>query len=239
MNSTIAVITFRAMLGRRRALLLLALPLMLVVMAVALRITGNDDLDVSANVLQRFGLATLLPLLALIAGTGVIGPEIDDGQIMYVLTKPIPRPVIVLTKLAVAIVLVWAFAAVPTLLSGLILSGGGTEGMGPAFTVGVLVGGVAYSAVFVALAVVSRNAVTIGLLYALVWETLLGNFAPGAKSASIQQWALSVTDTLTGATAVKSTVDLAVAVPLLIAVTVAGTLLAAVRLRSLSVASAE
>ncbi|GAA3965514.1 ABC transporter permease [Actinomadura viridis] len=238
MNPTIAMITFRSMLGRRRALLLLALPALLVVLAVALRVTGSNDLDVSAGVLQRFGLATLLPLLALIAGTGVIGPEIDDGQIMYVLTKPIPRQVVVLTKLAVAVVLVAAFAAVPTLMAGLLMSGT-TEGMAVAFTAGVLVGGIAYSAVFVALAVVSRNAVTIGLLYALVWETLLGNFAPGAKSASIQQWALSVTDALTGASPVASTVDLAVAVPLLLAVTLAGTALAVVRLRSLSVASAE
>ncbi|TMR29983.1 ABC transporter permease subunit, partial [Actinomadura geliboluensis] len=100
MNSTIAMITFRSMLGRKRALLLLGLPLILLVLAAILRATGNNDLDVSSGVLQQFGLATLLPLLALIAGTGVIGPEIDDGQIMYVLTKPIPREVIVLTKLA-------------------------------------------------------------------------------------------------------------------------------------------
>ncbi|MFD0685589.1 ABC transporter permease [Actinomadura fibrosa] len=238
MNATIAVITFRAMLGRRRALLLLALPLVLLVLSVVLRVTDNNDIDISADVLQRFGLATLLPLLALIAGTGVIGPEIDDGQIMYVLTKPIPRQVIVLTKLAVAIVLVAAFAVVPVLMSGIVLQGT-TAGMAPAFTVGVLVGGVAYSAVFVALAVLSRNAVTIGLLYALVWETLLGNFAPGAKSASIQQWALSVVDALTSASPVKSTVDLPVAIALLVAVTAAGTLLAAYRLRSLPVASAE
>jgi ABC-2 type transport system permease protein len=238
MNATIAMITFRAMLGRRRALLLLALPALLVVLAVVLRWTGNNDLDVSANVLQKFGLATLLPLLALIAGTGVIGPEIDDGQIMYVLTKPIPRQVIVLTKLAVAIVLVAAFSVVPTLLAGLLLTGT-TAQLVPAFTVGVLVGGVAYSAVFVALAVMSRNAVTIGLLYALVWETLLGSFAPGAKSASIQQWALSVTDALTPASPVSSSVDLGVAIPLLVAVTVGAAFLAAFRLRSLTIASAE
>ncbi|MDL4821628.1 ABC transporter permease [Actinomadura opuntiae] len=238
MNATIAMITFRAMLGRRRALLLLALPVLLVVLAAVLRWTGQNDLDVSANVLQKFGLATLLPLLALIAGTGVIGPEIDDGQIMYVLTKPIPRQVIVLTKLAVAIVLVAAFSVVPTLLAGLLLTGT-TAQLAPAFTVGVLVGGVAYSAVFVALAVVSRNAVTIGLLYALVWESLLGSFAPGAKSASIQQWALSVTDALTPASPVTSSVDLGVAIPLLVIVTVGAAFLAAFRLRSLTIASAE
>ncbi|MFC9977774.1 ABC transporter permease [Spirillospora sp. NPDC127200] len=238
MNPTIAMITFRAMLGRRRALLLLVLPVLLLALAAGLRMTGTNDLETSTVVLQRFGIATLLPLLALIAGTGVLAPEIDDGQIMYVLTKPIPRQVIVLTKLAVAIVLVVLFAVLPVCAAGLVLTGT-TAQVTPAFTVGVLVGGVAYSALFVALAVVSRNAVTIGLLYALVWETLLGNFAPGAKSASVQQWALSVADALTDASTVRSTVDLPVALGLLVLVTAAGTALAVVRLRSLSVASAE
>ncbi|RSN71671.1 MULTISPECIES: ABC transporter permease [Actinomadura] len=238
MNATIARITFRAMLGRRRALLLLVLPAILLALAAGIRATGEDDLETAALVLQQFGLATLLPLLALIAGTGVIGPEIDDGQIMYVLTKPIPRGVIVLTKLAVAIVLVTAFAVVPTLLAGILLAGT-TAGVTAAYTAGVLVGGLAYSSIFVALAVLSRNAVTVGLLYALVWESLLASFAPGAKSASVQAWALSVTDSLTSATMVDSSVGLPLAVALLAAVTVAGAFLAVFRLRTLSVASAE
>ncbi|MFD0855818.1 ABC transporter permease, partial [Actinomadura adrarensis] len=62
---------------------------------------------------------------------------------------------------------------------------------------------------------------------------------PGARSASIQQWALSATDALTGTTQVTSTVALGLAVPLLAGVTLAAALLAVVRLRSLSVASAE
>lgn len=238
MNPTIAMITFRAMLGRKRALLLLGLPMLMLIVAMVLRATGNNDLDLSAHVLQNLGLATLLPLLALIAGTGVIGPEIDDGQIMYVLTKPIPREVIVLTKLVVAIVLVAVFAVVPTLLAGLVMVGG-TAQVTPAFTIGILAGGVTYSAVFVALGVLSRNAVTIGLLYALVWETLLGSFAPGAKSASVQQWSLSVTDALTDASPVTSTVSLPLAIALLAAVAVAAAFLATFRLRSLPVASAD
>jgi ABC-2 type transport system permease protein len=238
MNATIAYITFRAMLGRKRALLLFALPAVLLVLAVGLRLTGNNDLNITTTVLQRFALTTLLPLLALIAGTGVIGPEIDDGQIMYILTKPIPRPVIIMTKLAVAIALMIAFAVVPTLVAGLILTGNTAE-VTAGFAVGTLVGGVAYCAVFVVLAVASRNAVTIGLLYALVWETLIGNFAPGARSLSIQQWALSVTDAVSSASTVTSEVRFGLAVVFLVIVTALGATFAAVRLRTLSVASAE
>jgi ABC-2 type transport system permease protein len=238
MNPTIAFLTFRAMLGSKRALLLFALPAILLLLAVVLRVTDHHDLQISTAVLQNFALGTLLPLLGLIVGTGVIGPEIDDGQIMYLLTKPIPRQVIVLTKLAVAIALMVLFGVLPVLVAGVILTGF-TAQLSVAFAIGVLIGGLAYCAVFVALAVASRSAVVIGLLYALVWEVLIGNFAPGARALSIQQWALSVTDALTSAVAVTSDVSLGVAVVLLSVVVGCGTLLAAVRLRSLSVTGAD
>jgi ABC-2 type transport system permease protein len=238
MNTTIAYITFRAMLGRKRALLLFALPAILLLLAVVLRLTDHHDLQISAGLMEKFALGTLLPLLGLIAGTGVIGPEIDDGQIMYVLTKPVPRQVIALTKLAVAIVLMVLFGVLPALVAGVILTGF-TAQLSVAFAIGMLVGGVAYCAVFVTLALASRFAVVIGLLYVLVWEVLIGNFAPGAKSLSIQQWALSVTDALTSAVAVRSDVSLGTAVVLLTIVAAGGTVLAAVRLRSLSITGAD
>ncbi len=238
MNTTIAYLTFRGMLGRRRTLLLFALPAVLLILAIALKATGNSDLQSTTNVMQKFGVAVLLPLLALIVGTGVIGPEIDDGQIMYVLTKPIPRQVIITTKLVVAIILIVAFGVVPGFVAAFIMAGA-TAQLAGAFAVGMLVGGITYCAIFVALAVMTRFAVVIGLLYVLVWESLIGNFAPGAKSASVQQWAQSVTDVFTSATAVTSTVSLGTAIACLVLVSAAGALLASVRLRTLSIASAE
>jgi ABC-2 type transport system permease protein len=237
-NSTIAYLTFRGMLGRRRTLLLFALPALLILLAIVLRATGNADLQTTTNVMQKFGVAVLLPLLALIVGTGVIGPEIDDGQIMYVLTKPIPRPVITTTKLAVAIALIVLFGVVPGFVAAFIMAGA-TAQLAVAFAFGMLVGGIAYCAIFVALAVMTRFAVVVGLLYVLVWESLIGNFATGAKSASIQQWALSVTDVFTSATAVTSEVGLGTAITWLVLVSAVGAVLAAVRLRSLPIASAE
>lgn len=237
MNSTIAYITFRAMLGRKRALLLFALPAMLLLLALGLAATDNSTINVETHVLHQFALSTLLPLLALIAGTGVIGPEIDDGQIMYIMTKPIPRPVITLTKLAVAIALVFVFAVIPTVLASYIM--GNTAGLAMAFGVGVFIGGIAYCALFVALAVVSRFAVTVGLIYVLVWEVLIGNLAPGARNLSIQQWSLSIVDKLTEASTVEAEVSLGTAGVLLLIVTVAGMFYAAFKLRSLTIASAE
>lgn len=233
MNVTIAVITARAMLGRKRTLLLLALPVFLLALAVLLRFTENNDLSSTKILLQQFGIATLLPLLGVIAGTGVIGPEIDDGQIMYLMTKPIARPVISTTKLAVAIGIVTLFGALPTFGAGLIMVGTEAD-LAAAFGIGALAGGVAYSALFVALAVVTRYPVVIGLLYAMVWETTIGSFAKGAKTLSIQQWAYSVADVFTTATDVTATVKPSTAIPMLVSLTVLAAVVAGWRLRAMA-----
>lgn len=236
--STIAFITFRGMLGRRRALLLFALPAVLLLLSIGLRLTGNSDLDTATTLLTQFGLGALLPLMALLAGTGVIAPEIDDGQIMYLMTKPIPRPLISTTKYLVAVVLVIGFGVVPIFVSAVIMNGL-TANLATGFAVGSLVGGIAYTALFIAIAVLSRFAVTIGLIYALVWENLLARYASGAKTLSIRQWAVSVTDLTTNASAVTSDVHTTTAVPMLIILTALGVAFAGWKLRTLSITGTD
>jgi ABC-2 type transport system permease protein len=233
-SAVIARITLRGMLGRKRALLLLALPATLLVLAVIFRATGNYDPQTASILLQRYGLGTLLPLAALIAGTGVLGPEIDDGTIVFLLSKPVGRPVIVHTKLAVAVGLTVLFAAVPVLAAGLIMTGT-AGGLAVGFAVGALAGGAAYCAIFVLINVVSRHAVVFGLIYALIWESLIGGYVPGARELSVQQWALSITGALVSSPAIHPDVALPAALALLAVATVGATILAGQRLRSLSI----
>lgn len=235
MNGPIARLTLRSVLGRRRALLLGVLPVVLLGICIVVRALGLGVPRTAADVLQPFALGTVLPLLALIAGTGAIGPEIDGGEIVYLLTKPIRRPVISTTKWLVATVLTVLFAAVPTLVGGLIIVGG-SDGIAVGFALGALAGSVAYCAVFLALAVVSRHAVVFGLIYALIWETLIGGFVPGAQTLSIQQWSYSIVDVVSSSAVVHAHVRIAVAVPLLVVVTAGALWFAGHRLRSLSLA---
>lgn len=236
--NTIAYITLRGMLGRRRALLLFVLPAILLMLSIVLRLSHNNDLDTATALLTQFGLGALLPLLALLAGTGVISPEIDDGQIMYLMTKPIARPLISTTKYVVAVALVIGFGVVPIFVSAVIMNGL-TAGLATGFALGALVGGIAYCALFIAIAVVSRFAVTIGLIYALLWENLLARFASGARTLSIRQWAISVTDLNTNATAVTSEVHGSTAIPMLIVLTALGVTFAGWKLRTLSITGSD
>ncbi|MEU4061863.1 ABC transporter permease [Streptomyces wedmorensis] len=237
-NPTVARLTYRALLGRRRALILFLLPGMLLLISAAVRGFNGADDQVAADVLGGFALATMVPLIGVIAGTGAIGPEIDDGSIVYLLSKPVKRPTIIFTKLIVAIAVTMVFSAVPTLIAGFILNGNGQQ-VAVAYTVAALVASIAYSALFLLLGTVSRHAVVIGLVYALVWEALFGSLIAGAKTLSVQQWALALAEKVTGDGLVTSEVALPTASILLIAVTVAATWFAGHKLRTLKLAGEE
>jgi ABC-2 type transport system permease protein len=155
---TIGSLTASNLFGKRRVALLFVLPVLLILLAVTIRVLVGQDDGVTQTLLQFFALSPVVPLLCLIAGTGVIGPEIDDGSIIYILAKPVPRWAIVVTKFVVAVGCVAIFAALPTFIAGLVLSGfDGSIAVG--FGAAALVAGVAYSALFLLLAVISRHAV--------------------------------------------------------------------------------
>jgi ABC-2 type transport system permease protein len=243
-NATVAQLTLRTLLGRRRAWLMLAMPVVLLGLSVIVRLTVSADSreDVTVGLLGAFALATLVPLIGLIAGTGAIGPEIDDGSIVYLLAKPVNRHSIVVSKLLVSISVVSVFGAAPVFIAGLVLTGRADQ-LWLGYGLGALVAGVAYSALFLLLAVLTRNAVVVGLIYALAWESLVGNFVPGAQALSIQQWSLALTRVVVGKRAealdVTAAVRPEIAIPLLVAVTVAATWLAGSRLRSLRLTGDE
>jgi ABC-2 type transport system permease protein len=241
MNATVARLTSRSLLGRRRALLLMLLPLVLLALSGLVRLLADpgEAEEVVVLLLGGFGMGTLLPLLSLIAGTGSIGPEIDDGSIVYLLTKPLNRHSIVVTKFVVASAVVFVFGAVPTLLAGLVLTGSVGD-LVVGYAVGAAAAGIAYCALFVLLAVVTRNAVVIGLLYALVWESLVGQFVPGAQALSVQQWALALTERIGGSSAERLGVESAVGdtgIVLLVVVTIGAVWYAGRRLKVLRLTS--
>lgn len=238
-DPTVARLTYRALLGRRRAAVLLILPVLLIFIAVAVRALNGVDDQTASDVLGGFALATMIPLIGVIAGTGAIGPEIDDGSIVYLLAKPVTRPTIIFTKLIVAIAVTMVFSAVPTFIAGFILNGNGQQ-IAVSYTIAALVASIAYSALFLLLGTVSRHAVVIGLVYALVWETLFGSLVAGARTLSVQQWSLAVAEKTAGGDGlITSDVGLPLAIVLLVGVTVVATWYAGQKLRTLTLAGEE
>ncbi|WP_018222699.1 ABC transporter permease subunit [Salinispora pacifica] len=231
--STVSWITARGLLGRRRFLLLFPLPVLLILLAVLSRALGVDPGEWGPPVLVGLGLAVVLPVIALIVGTGVLGAEIDDGTVVHLLTKPLPRWQIVLPKLAVAAGVTAVTVAVPLYVAGVLAS---SVRVGLALAAAASIGALAYCAFFLALSLVTRRPVLLGLVYVLIWEGLLGNFVSGTKVLSIQQYVIALADRFAPTELLGTDVSVPVAAVMSTLIAVGFTALAVDRLRSFSVA---
>lgn len=193
MNATIVRLGVRSLLGRRRGLMLFILPVILIVLAFVVRGLTGGGADPAAQVLPALGLHVLLPLIALIAASSLLAPEIDDGSIVYLLAKPISRLTVVASKLVIAVGCTVVFAVVPILIAGFVLATD-EPGLVLAYAVGALAGGAAYCALFTWLSTLTRHAVVIGLIYVLLWEGLIGGLVGGVRWVSISWWASAIAE---------------------------------------------
>ena len=183
-NPTVAGITLRATLGRRRAFAFAIPAVILIALTLVLRASRPAG-PWPDQVLGDFGFSVLLPFTALIIGTSVLGAEIDDGSVLHLLATPVRRSEVVLTAV---------FAAVPELIAGLIAPNSGK--LAWALFVGALVGSVIYSAVFVMASVLTTRAIAVGLLYVLIWEGLLANLVGGVRILSVAHYSLGVANAI-------------------------------------------
>jgi ABC-2 type transport system permease protein len=189
-NGVIVSVTFRATMGRRRALLFAVPAVVLIAVAALLAATASGG-SWRAEFLGDFGFTIVLPLTSLIIGTSVLGAEIDDGSVVHLLATPVPRSQVVLSKFVVAAALTILLGAIPEYLGAAIAAGPGSR-----LAVGLLAGAVAaaviYNALFVMLSALTTRAIAIGLIYLLVWEGLLANLVPGVGLLSAGQYSLSI-----------------------------------------------
>ncbi|BCY05690.1 ABC transporter permease subunit [Actinoplanes sp. L3-i22] len=231
--STVAMITARGLFGRRRALLLLPLPLLLIGLALLCKAYDLDPSQWGKAVIEELGYAVVLPVIALIVGTGVLGSEIDDGTLVHILTKPLARRDIILAKFVVAVAATAVSTAIPLFVVGLLA---GSAKLGAALAVAAVAGSFAYTALFLLLSLLTKRPVLLGLVYILIWENLLGRFLSGTRILSIRQYAISIADKLDPTTLLDAKVGIATAVVMSAIFVVVCTVVAINRLGSFSLA---
>ncbi|MBS2964527.1 ABC transporter permease [Actinocrinis puniceicyclus] len=230
-NPTIAGITLRALLGRKRVFLLALPAAVLLIITLALKADHAASTSWPAEVLGRVGFSALLPLTALIIGTSVLGAEIDDSSILHLLATPVRRESIVLTKAVVAAGVTMLFAAVPEFVAALIASGrAGAFAFG--LGLGAVLGSIVYTAVFVLISTVTRHPVAFALAYVAVWEGVVTNLVSGAKYLSAEQYSLALANSVAKDDALDAHLTVGTALVLAAIATVATLAAAGNRLRS-------
>jgi ABC-2 type transport system permease protein len=195
-DPTVAWLTWRQLFARRRLIVVSLLALAPALVTGIFRVATLDAAYGEAFLTTLCGeivVGTILPLAAVLFGTSAFGGEVDDGTLIYLLVKPVPRWRVVLSKYVVAtlatlavvapaILLPWAIARTPELTARFPLG----------YLAGASVGAVLYSAIFLALGISSRRALVHGLLYVIAFEGALTRSVVGFKSLSVREFANTV-----------------------------------------------
>jgi ABC-2 type transport system permease protein len=235
MNPTILRLSAQALLGRRRGLVLALIPAVVLALTIVVRALTRSG--TGYEIIEAVGYTLALPLVALLAASAVLGPEIDDGSIVYLIAKPVRRSVVALSKYAVAWLATLALGALPLLLGGLVLDSA-DPGKALAWAVGGAVSGTAYTALFLGLAALTRHAVVMGLLFVLLWEGLLGGLLSGIRWLAVGAWGKEVAAAASDAVSAPGT-GLAYAVLAAALVTFGSVWFAGDRLRSFALRGDE
>ena len=243
---TLARLALRQVTASRRslwALPLAALPLLVSLLSRTQARGPEAQLATFVGTYENLIVPVLLPLVALVVGTGVFGNEVDDGTITYVLGKPIARWRIVLTRIVVSGLAAAAVVAPATLAAGLVANAGAGAGAGRivgAFTLATVAGALLYAALFVALSLGTRRSLVAGLAYVVVWEGALSGSLAGIRALSVRQYTLAFAEGLARAPAevFSARLEAATAAWLAAAVAVLATLYAVRRLRGFEIGEA-
>jgi len=196
----VTVLTIRYLLSTRRGLATLALswiPLILVAALALARVASFDILLFQALMVPLF-LQIVLVFVTLVDATALIREEIDDNTLPFLLTRPVSKPVLALSKYAGYLV-----AALVLLLPPVLVSYGVTElhaGSALGTDADVLAGFLAatalavlaYGALFFFLSVVLRKPLFVGLLIGFVWESIVGSLPGSVPKLSLIYYLRSV-----------------------------------------------
>jgi ABC-type transport system involved in multi-copper enzyme maturation permease subunit len=181
----IAGAAFRGSLRGSRTVALGAIAAVPTLIVVALAAANASSTQISDASLGLFGTLTLrvvMILVVLVIGVAQFRGEIEDDTLAYLTSRSVPRAVVAVGKY-LGSVLACLVVLVPSALVPLAVAqaaGGSPIPSSTAFAVlaTVILGTLAYDAVFLLFGLVSPSALLLGLIYGFLWEFLL-SLLPG------------------------------------------------------------
>ena len=195
---TIFMLTVRQSMSGKRWLVLCALALLPLLLSIFDRTAGARESTYLADGFPDIVIAAIVPIIALLLAGSVFASDMEEGTAVFVLAKPISRTRILLERFAAAATLASLLTMAAALLSIIVQSGRAANLMSflIASEVAILIGAVVYSALFLALSLITRRGIIIGLLYILLWETTLAGNFPGTRALSIKEYMLTLAGAL-------------------------------------------
>jgi ABC-2 type transport system permease protein len=220
--------------GRIVALVLVGAVVAVVAGAVGSADDLADPLEAGVRVISDLGFTALVPIVALVFASAALGDARDDGTLVYVWLRPMDRWPVVLAAWAAAVTVSLPLTIVPLGVSAVLVDRGGP--LLGATVLAAVVGVLAYSALFVLVGLLLRNAIVWGLGYILIWEGIVAAFGSFAAKLAIRGYTRSIITDRTGVDLDLGDLSATVGVVVPLVAAVVALALASVRLREMDVA---
>lgn len=196
----LTTIMTRAAQGRLRLLLSVAAALALGAVGLVVRARAEAGVGVAdeqvATLVAVLVLTLYAPLLSLVQAAAVVGDLREDGTLVYLWLRPVPRWKLALSA-ALAVLLRSAPLAVLAAVALAVAAGGGA-GLVVAAGYAALLACVGYAGLFSFLGLAVRRALVWGLVYVLVWEGVVGTFGALPARLAISTYSSSLLGHLGG-----------------------------------------
>jgi ABC-2 type transport system permease protein len=181
---TLWSVLVRSIVTRVRVVGLGLLGIGAVALAVGVHLSNPANrADAAWSLVDSYGLSLLIPVVALMFASAALGDLAEDGTLVYLWLRPVPRWQLALAAVGASVAVAVPVALIP-LVAAAAISGGGVRLVGAAAAGGMLAT-VAYSAVFCGLGLRVRRALAWGLAYLLIWEQAVARVSHGAARASL------------------------------------------------------
>lgn len=181
--------------------LLAALPVGLVLLLTLLQGENATDNDGYATFVDGLLISVVMPVTSLVLATTLFGNEIEDKTLNYLVLTPIPRYGIVLAKFTAALIIACPLVVASGVIS--IWLGDGSVGTKlvlldslpralAAVGIALLLGSIAYSALFTWAGLMSTRALPYALVYVVLWEGVIASFFGGIRYLSVRGYTLAL-----------------------------------------------
>lgn len=179
--------------GRRRYGLAL-LALMPAAIALALRRWSEASAQAESTfVIFVVGVGIVVPLMALWIGVATLREELISGTIVHLVTRPVGRAQLLLTRLVGAALATWLLAAIGLTLVFPATGHLETDMLLWAWIVTGLAS-LAYTSLFALLGALTDRAVLAGLAYIFAWENVVASSPFLFRYATVAYWVRSIVE---------------------------------------------
>jgi len=129
----------------------------------------------------------LVALVSAVFSTAVIAGEVEQKTIVYLLTRPIPRPVLIIARALASVVTVGIIATVMVLAIGIMNFGPSALGKEMVYrdVMVVWMGAAAYGSLFLFISLILNRAFMFCLLFAFGWESFVPQMPGDLYYASV------------------------------------------------------